>query len=188
MLRAGVDHLRVVRMDGNGPYLSLLRQAVGEGLPVVIFHRPAEEPTKIFAANLRGWHMCGASVNIRRCVRHKMSSLIHESACTRTCCYIRDNRHRNIAVHLGQFPGRQITVMSKASSASRFSSMSEMCNSALPPLQYAMRDAISSSACSMRLTGSPVETAQISGLEQRVAADETGLGHAAPSVRRHHAR
>src|SRR2546426_5603161 len=83
VLRTGVDHLWVLRMDGNGAYLSLLRQAVGEGLPVIVFHRPAEQPAKVLATDL-GWHVCGASVNIRRCVRHSMSSLIksqHAPAC-----------------------------------------------------------------------------------------------------------
>jgi hypothetical protein len=42
VLRAGVDYLRVLRMDGNSPYLCFLRQAVGQGLPVIVSDSPAE--------------------------------------------------------------------------------------------------------------------------------------------------
>jgi hypothetical protein len=42
VLRAGVDDLRVLRVDGNSPHLCFFRQAVGQGLPVIASYSPAE--------------------------------------------------------------------------------------------------------------------------------------------------
>jgi hypothetical protein len=42
VLRAGIDDLRVLRMHGNSSHFSFLRQAVGQGLPVIVSDSPAE--------------------------------------------------------------------------------------------------------------------------------------------------
>jgi hypothetical protein len=50
VLRAGIDDLRVLWMDGNSSHLGFLRQAVGQGLPVIVSYSPAEYTAPLGAA------------------------------------------------------------------------------------------------------------------------------------------
>src|SRR5262249_27149407 len=72
VIGTGVNHLRVLRMDSNGPDFITLWQTVGQRLPVVIPHSAAEETAGVLRTT-RCCPVCGASVDVRCGVCHSVS-------------------------------------------------------------------------------------------------------------------